>query len=131
MSRVRARGSLKTELRMIQLFREYHITGWRTNARLVGKPDFAFPSRRLAIFVDGCFWHGCSKHSTTPSDNREFWEHKLSQNKVRDRVANKSLRSAGWRVLRIWQHELGKQNELNVIRRLRAALAKSVPIKRR
>ena len=122
MSRVRGHGNRRTELRIVELFRQYGIRGWRRNARITGQPDFVFPSRRVAIFVDGCFWHCCSKHGSMPATNRDFWMHKLAQNKLRDRRTNRSLRSDGWRVLRIWQHELTKRNERPLVRRLRTAL---------
>jgi DNA mismatch endonuclease (patch repair protein) len=70
------------------------------------RPDFVFPKSRTAVFVDGCFWHGCPKHATKPANNRAFWRRKLAGNKTRDRVVNRALRRAGWRVLRIWEHEL-------------------------
>jgi DNA mismatch endonuclease (patch repair protein) len=58
------------------------------------------------IFVDGCFWHGCPKHATQPKNNRAFWRRKLEGNKTRDRVVTRTLRAQGWRVVRIWEHEL-------------------------
>lgn len=131
MSCVRGSGNRATELRMIELFRKYGIHGWRRNVSLSGKPDFVFQMNRLALFIDGCFWHGCSKHGAIPSNNRNFWKGKLTQNKVRDRITNRSLRSRGWQVLRIWQHELAKRSEHVVIRRVRAALAKPTPVNRR
>ena len=70
------------------------------------KVDFVFRQARLALFVDGCFWHGCPRHATQPKNNRAFWLHKLAANKTRDQVVNRTLRQAGWRVLRIWEHEL-------------------------
>ena len=72
------------------------------------RPDFVFRQARLALFVDGCFWHGCPKHATKPKNNRAFWHRKLSMNKARDRLVNRTLRRGGWRVLRIWEHELAK-----------------------
>ena len=129
MSRVRGRGNQKTELRVVELFRSYGITGWRRNAAVDGRPDFVFPSKRVAVFVDGCFWHGCLKHGAIPSNNRNFWKQKLAQNKVRDLMTNKLLRSCGWRVIRIWQHELARRNEHAVIRRVRAALARSASVR--
>ena len=74
------------------------------------KPDFVFRQVRLALFVDGCFWHGCPRHATWPANNRAFWKKKLAGNKTRDRVVNHALRRAGWRVIRIWECELPKQN---------------------
>jgi len=75
-------------------------------------PDFVFLKSRTAIFVDGCFWHGCPRHATKPKNNRAFWRRKLASNKRRDRLVNRALRRAGWRVLRVWEHELrrGKTN---------------------
>ena len=106
MSRIRGRGNKETELVLATLFRRHRINGWRRNQPVFGKPDFVFPNARLAVFVDGCFWHACPKHSNMPANNRAFWRKKLTGNKARDRVVNKALRRAGWRVVRIWEHEL-------------------------
>ena len=125
MSCVRGSGNRATELRMIELFRKYGIRGWRRNVSLSGRPDFVFQKNRLALFTDGCFWHGCPKHGSTPQRNYNFWKRKLAGNKARDRDATKLLRSLGWRVIRIWQHELGRRNERAIIRRIRSALARS------
>ena len=62
----------------------------------------------VAVFVDGCFWHGCPKHSTVPATNRAFWKRKLTANKLRDRLVSRTLRRMGWRVVRIWEHDLRK-----------------------
>ena len=118
MSRVKSRGNRATELRLIVLFRKYAITGWRRNVPLFGSPDFVFPKARLAVFVDGCFWHGCPTHGTMPSANGDFWRAKLERNKSRDRSVNRSLARSGWRVLRIWQHELTVKNESRLMLRL-------------
>jgi DNA mismatch endonuclease (patch repair protein) len=78
------------------------------------RPDFIFRQVRLAVFVDGCFWHGCPRHATQPKGNASFWRKKLAANKARDRRVNRVLRAAGWRVVRIWEHELrqsGKRKE--------------------
>lgn len=106
MSLVKGRGNEATELRLAQIFRSHGIVGWRRNSTIFGKPDFVFPRYRLAVFVDGCFWHGCPSHSRTPSSNQNFWKKKLEKNKIRDRLVGAELRKAGWRVVRIWQHEL-------------------------
>ncbi|HEX5398781.1 MAG TPA: very short patch repair endonuclease [Verrucomicrobiae bacterium] len=73
------------------------------------RPDFVFLKVRLAVFVDGCFWHGCPKHATQPKNNRAFWRRKLAGNKQRDRIVNRTLRKSGWRVLRIWECVLQKR----------------------
>jgi len=114
------------------------------NSQLTVRPDFVFLKSRTVVFVDGCFWHGCPKHcnplkwlkkSSMPSKNppspkgrlrrtgRAFWRRKLSANKVRDQVVTRLLRRAGWRVLRVWEHELARKNELRLLRRLSAAIS--------
>ena len=70
------------------------------------RPDFVFPKLKLAVFVDGCFWHGCPKHATRPKNNRSFWDKKLASNKVRDLLVTKTLKRANWRVIRIWECNL-------------------------
>jgi DNA mismatch endonuclease (patch repair protein) len=122
MSRIRSRGNKDTELALAIFFRRHGITGWRRNLPVFGKPDFIFPKLKLAMFVDGCFWHGCPKHATKPKNNRAFWHRKLSANKTRDRLVNQTLRRAGWRVLRIWEHELARKNEARLLNRIRRAL---------
>lgn len=69
------------------------------------RPDIVFTRRKLAVFVDGCFWHGCPLHATQPKDNARFWAAKLSRNVARDREQNSALLAAGWTVLRFWEHE--------------------------
>jgi len=108
MSRIRGRGNRETELALAKLFRAHGITGWRRHQPLFGKPDFAFRKERVVIFVDGCFWHGCPKHSNMPVNNRLFWEKKLTANTLRDRLVTKTLRQEGWLVLRIWEHDLAQ-----------------------
>jgi DNA mismatch endonuclease (patch repair protein) len=70
------------------------------------KIDIAFPSKKLAVFVDGCFWHGCPLHSHIPKSNQSYWIPKLQRNKERDAAKDKRLKSSGWKVVRIWEHEL-------------------------
>jgi DNA mismatch endonuclease (patch repair protein) len=106
MSRIRGAGNKETELRMIRLLRAGGITGWRRGWPLFGRPDFVFPAARLAVFVDGCFWHGCPKHYTKPANNRDFWRRKLEANRARDRRVNRELKRLGWHILRIWEHDL-------------------------
>lgn len=122
MSRIRGRGNKDTELALAKLFRWHKITGWRRNQKIFGKPDFIFPKLKLALFVDGCFWHGCPKHETKPKNNRAFWRRKFSRNKKRDVLVTRTLRRAGWRVLRIWEHELARKNEARLLRRIQQAL---------
>jgi DNA mismatch endonuclease (patch repair protein) len=108
MSRIRGSGNKETELALIKLFRKNKITGWRRRYPLFGKPDFVFSKYNLVVFVDGCFWHGCPKHSNMPVNNRAFWKKKLASNKARDLRVSRVLRRTGWHVIRIWEHELNK-----------------------
>jgi len=106
MSRIRGRGNKDTELALMKIFRQHDITGWRRNQKIFGKPDFLFRHQRLALFVDGCFWHGCPRHCKIPTGNRAFWKKKFATNKARDHRVNRELRKLGWQVVRIWEHDL-------------------------
>ena len=145
MSRIRSRGNKDTELALAKLLRAHGITGWRRQLQIRGraallrgpiigaarqhrptfrvKADFVFPRLRLAVFVDGCFWHGCPRHGTQPKGNAAFWRRKFSANKRRDRLVTRMLRKAGWRVRRIWEHELARKNETRLVGRIRRAVA--------
>lgn len=72
---------------------------------LLTRPDIVFTRARLAIFVDGCFWHRCPDHFVSPKTNAEFWERKLTANVERDRRVDAALRENGWEVVRLWEHE--------------------------
>jgi DNA mismatch endonuclease (patch repair protein) len=129
MSRIRSRGNRDTELALARLLRANHITGWRRHLEIrkaeSGKqkfkvrPDFVFRQVRLALFVDGCFWHGCPRHATWPAHRAAWWRRKIEGNKKRDRLVNRTLRRAGWRVIRIWDCALAKHPE-TCVRRIRA-----------
>ncbi|MCO5052074.1 MAG: very short patch repair endonuclease [Verrucomicrobiae bacterium] len=118
MSKIRGRGNKDTELALAKLLRAHRITGWRRQQPVFGKPDFIFPKLKLAVFVDGCFWHGCPKHATKPKNNRIFWQRKLLANKKRDRVVNRTLRAAGWTVLRVWECSLTRRQAGRTMNRL-------------
>jgi len=122
MSRIRGRGNKDTELALAKLLRTHRITGWRRNQPLFGKPDFVFLKARLAVFVDGCFWHGCPTHATKPKNNRVFWQRKLFANKRRDELVTRTLRNAGWRVIRIWECALAKR-PAGCLKRIEQALS--------
>lgn len=74
--------------------------------RLCGRPDIVFPEKKIAIFVDGCFWHGCPKHYRAPKTRKFYWLPKIKRNKERDKEANKKLKKEGYSVIRIWEHEI-------------------------
>ena len=115
MSHVRSKGNVATEKKLIALFRKNDIKGWRRNYSLFGKPDFVFPKKRVAVFVDGEFWHGHPSLGRIPETNSDFWRGKIERNKERDRLVNKTLENKGWKVVRIWQHELKSDHWLEKI----------------
>lgn len=106
MSHVKSHGNKSTEIRLIKIFKDNKITGWRRNYPLPGKPDFVFPPKKIVVFVDGCFWHGCPLHGSIPKTKQEFWMKKLNRNMERDKEVNTILSERGWRVIRFWEHEL-------------------------
>lgn len=123
MGKIRSTGNAETELRLVQVMTQSGITGWRRHQILPGKPDFTFRRERLAVFVDGCFWHGCPKCYRAPTSNETYWTGKLAGNRARDKRVSAQLRSEGWRVLRIWAHQLREPER--VVARLLAALERT------
>jgi DNA mismatch endonuclease, patch repair protein len=81
-------------------------TRYRIHCAIHGRPDIVFVGARLAVFIDGCFWHGCPVHAVAPKTNRDFWNEKIRKNKTRDRNVRRSLEAEGWLVLRYWEHEV-------------------------
>ena len=107
---VRSKGNKSTEIKLIQVFAENGITGWRRNYQVKGHPDFVFPKRKIAVFVDGCFWHGHDCRNTRPSDNQEYWQKKRERNIQHDLEVTELFEKRGWTVIRIWECELKKKN---------------------
>jgi DNA mismatch endonuclease (patch repair protein) len=101
MACIRSRGNLSTEIRVMTLLRRAGIKGWRRHWPAFGKPDFAFPLERIALFVDGCFWHGCPRCKRIPSSSVRFWKEKIGRNVRRDRKVSRTLRFSGWSVVRV------------------------------
>jgi len=120
MAAIRSKGNKATELKLISIFRANGVTGWRRGQKIPGNPDFVFHRERLAIFVDGCFWHGCRWHCRMPKSNENYWTLKIRRNKLRDTQVARSLRRQGWFILRIWEHSLKKPTL--VIQRVQACL---------
>ena len=109
MAMVPTKGT-KTELALRKAIWTVGLRGWKANvSSVLGRPDIAFSRWRIAVFVDGCFWHGCKKCKNIPESNREYWESHIRENKKRDRRIDRKLRSNGWLVIRFWEHEL-KEN---------------------
>ncbi len=125
MSSIRSKGNARTEGVLKALLEEAGLIGWRTHEALPGKPDFVFPSARVAVFVDGCFWHGCPRCYRMPEDHREYWSAKVQKNRQRDRRVRRSLREDGWTVVRVWEHALKqKQTRSLALGRIRRALVR-------
>lgn len=94
---------------------------YRLHPRLPGKPDFAFVRAKVAVFVDGCFWHGCPIHGHQPKSNEDYWGPKLARNQARDRRINEELSAQGWLPLRFWEHEI-KNGLASCVERVREAV---------
>lgn len=106
MAQVKGTRNKSTELVFVRLLRDLSIHGWRRKYPLQGHPDLVFPKARLAVFIDGCFWHGCPRHCRMPSDNRTYWEQKIFGNVARDRKLSRHLKQSGWSVVRFWEHDM-------------------------
>lgn len=113
MRQVKGSRNKSTELKLITFFKAKHITGWRRNYKLFGKPDFTFPQCKVAVFVDGCFWHGHDCRNTRPKDNADYWTKKRERNMNRDKEVTQTLQHKGWTVIRLWECELKDEQWLN------------------
>lgn len=120
MSRIRNRGT-QPELLLRKALSKAGIKGYRLNYRLTGKPDIVFPKIKIAIFIDGCFWHKCPACFIKPGTNRGFWNKKIASNLKRDKIVSVKLKEKGWQVIRIWEHELKNQKliERKIIDRIK------------
>ena len=129
MANVRQHGTEPEAALRRELFRSG--LRYRINYAVVKKPrrvaDIAFPRLKVAVFVDGCFWHGCPKHATWPKRNAEFWRQKIQANCIRDADTTARLRGDGWTVLRIWEHETPIEVSKSVIELITAARASLRP----
>jgi DNA mismatch endonuclease, patch repair protein len=121
MAQVRSQRNRSTEWRLRGCLVRAGIRGWTLNpAEIAGKPDFAFREQRLLLFVDGCYWHGCPRCYRRPSSNTEYWDAKVLRNRARDVRTTAALKREGWRVIRIWEHQLSSPH--SVLRKILTAL---------
>lgn len=127
MALVRGARNKSTELKLMELMKRDGITGWRRGTKVLGAPDFVWRRERIALFVDGCFWHGCPRHRRVPKSRVEFWEAKLTANRRRDRLVTRTLRADGWTVLRVWECALTLKRQPPTLRRIRRALEAKKP----
>ena len=119
MQKVRSKGNQSTELKLIEIFREQLIKGGKRNYPVKGHPDFVFLEKRIAIFVDGCFWHGHDCRNTRPSDNQEYWQKKRERNIRHDKEVTELFESRGWRVMRIWECEFKVKNRQELLEKIK------------
>jgi DNA mismatch endonuclease, patch repair protein len=107
MGAIRGKGNRTTEARFRAMLVRAGIRGWTMQTKSIkGKPDFYFPESKFAVFLDGCFWHGCPKCGHVPSVNRPYWKAKIKRNQRRDVETDGLLRAAGITPIRFWEHEL-------------------------
>jgi DNA mismatch endonuclease, patch repair protein len=127
MQAIRSQNNASTERRIRAHLVRVGINGWRIRpVGLPGCPDFVFPAKKIALFIDGCFWHSCPRCGHIPKSNIEYWKAKLARNKSRDRAVNRELRSRGLTVIRLWECEV-KRNPtkcLELIARVLSATRK-------
>ena len=122
MRAVKNRRVKSTELALRARLIAAGIRGWHMYAEaLPGTPDFVFKAKKLVVFVHGCFWHGCPRCYRRPHSSRRYWDGKVARNRSRDVRVVAQLRKAGWRVLRIWECQLGGEKQTRVLRRLKCS----------
>ena len=107
MSMIKCRDT-NPEISLRKLLFANGIRGYRVHYKLPGKPDIVFPRKKIAVFIDGCFWHKCPKCFIEPRTNKVFWKEKISSNIKRDKDVNKQLKKMGWKIIRIWEHDVKK-----------------------
>lgn len=124
MRAVKSKGNKSTELKLIRLFKENEITGWRRGYPVKGHPDFVFLDKKIAVFVDGCLWHGHScRH--WPRSNEEFWNKKIMGNMRHDLEVTAIFEARGWTVIRIWECELQKKHLPSTLAKISVFLQKT------
>ena len=105
MSAIRSRNT-RPEIRLRKTLWSMGLGGYRLNSRLPGHPDILYTRYKLAVFIDGCFWHGCPEHYTIPEQNTAYWVAKIERTRQRDRQADEELAHQGYDVIRVWEHDI-------------------------
>lgn len=117
MAAIKSKGNLSTEITFMHLLKANSITGWRRHyERLPGKPDFAFAKEKVAVFIDGCFWHGCPRCKLGSKSNKSYWVPKIERNRHRDKQVKREIRKKGWTVIRIWEHQIENKYSRLIVR---------------
>jgi DNA mismatch endonuclease Vsr len=129
MAAIRGKHTKSTEVALRMALIRSKISGWRLHATdLLGRPDVFFPRQRVAIFVDGCFWHGCPKCGHVPKTRTSFWRAKILRNRARDRVNTRNLKLSNVKVIRIWEHSLsGREKTIRALVKISNALGEVAP----
>lgn len=130
MSRTKSKNSRSTEKRLRALLVRSGFRGWKMHERnILGSPDFAFAASKIAVFVDGCYWHGCSKCGKLQGKLSRYWINKIQKNIVRDKYVSETLERSGWFVVRIWEHDLrGTKRGLSMIEQAVVSRAQGKPM---
>jgi DNA mismatch endonuclease, patch repair protein len=110
MSRIHGKNTIP-EIKLRKLLWSRNIRGYRIHHNILGKPDIVFTKKKIAIFIDGCFWHKCPVCFQEPETRKEFWRKKICSNVERDKKVNLQLQKEGWTVRRFWEHEVRKNPE--------------------
>jgi DNA mismatch endonuclease (patch repair protein) len=111
MSMVKSKGTMLENALLLKLWKN-GIRYRKHNPTLFGKPDISITGKKIVIFIDSCFWHGCREHLRIPKSNIEYWTNKIERNKKRDQAVNAYYREKKWRILRFWEHSIKKDFEL-------------------
>jgi len=120
MGKVRSHGNASTELKALRILRRGGVKGWRRHLAIFGRPDFAFTKARIALFIDGCFWHGCPRCYKRPKSSAAFWRRKLANNMKRDLEVRRQLLKRGWKVVRLWECQL--KSPAHLLKRIKGAI---------
>jgi DNA mismatch endonuclease (patch repair protein) len=128
MAHVRSKDT-KLEMSIRKNLWQANLRGYRLHFRIEGKPDLVFVKEKVAIFIDGCFWHACPICYKEPETHKEYWESKMKRNIERDLAVNKSLSGSGWSVVRVWEHEI-KESQKAVIERIKDELKREPTAKK-
>lgn len=110
MSQIKGKNT-KPEIKFRKYIWSKGLNGYRIHTKLPGKPDIVFTKYKLAVFIDGCFWHKCPIHYKEPVNNEEYWKNKIKYNIEKDKRINEELKKQGWKVTRFWEHDVNKDIE--------------------
>ena len=121
MQNIRSSGTLPEQL-IARVLKKDRIYFAKNVKNIMGKPDFVFRRKKVAVFIDSDFWHGHPKRCIMPKSNCEYWKEKINGNRQRDKTVNRQLRRDGWKVIRIWEHQV-KNNQMKITEKIKKVLA--------